>query len=772
MIRPQTAPQAKKKSFFSLSLFLIFTPSQSEPGVRVECGITCPPPALDTPDMGTTFGRPEASDRGGGLSAAVSRVRKQVSDAPLAAPLVAQNASSLVLGVLTANRQHVVRGHHRSTWMRSACVLREPESARPVVGRALVRFPVSAGARSDGPTVAEQARYHDLAFVTHPGAGGAQREGGDPRLLPLRWVAHAAAAFPTADFIGSVAADAFVFPCMLLLDLERQWRTDAVVASGSTALYYGMHGLWRGCPGTPAARARGSIVRRAAVPNATCHADASLYVLSTSIGIWLAGGTGRETHDRGDWKPLGLDAALADPSLEGAAVGAAVLGYTRATLMPVRYVGEGVRSNEADAARLQRLGSGRIDAGPWIPQLSRHLGSAPATPRDIYVCPRGLQEAACCRSETTKLPANHCAREEAAECRRYAVHPRPPKGCLPHSHRLAALRSASNGSRSVPLSGLDGAAAPDQVMASRASRETDPLLEDTTLLPETWRTPKHGASGSAGYAPPSSNHPVDAVWGGHPAHAPATASKRGGPVAMLVPSGCSQLPGGFPAMIGSFEECKQALHSISGIIGVYPRPQTSLHYQSGCSACLGASCSPWDRGHLFFNAHQRGSTALNPAHTSVCRNATNNATGTPRGFSGGHGAYGRMRAHHGAHGAHPPSTGSPTPSAAEIEVSTPTEELGAGRHFVAVSAGCSASTFPELRSYAECKQALGEVRSAKAIYPRTQAKRHYQPGCSLCVGPGCAEWDKGVLFFNAHMLNRSQSHNPNHISICHRPHRL
>jgi hypothetical protein len=328
------------------------------------------------------------------LSTAFSALPRRIdssSSATLTAP-------SIILGLLTASNAHRARHVHRSTWMLSPCVrVRASSFIKSSAGFILVRFVVW---ESDFITLkAEQSSYGDLAFVGPTTKLPKLKTVANAPLLPLKpllWLQYAVLRHPTATLIGKMDSDTYVYPCLLLRDLESRLAG----MESHKHMYYGTHQLFHGC------NQRGP-------PPATCHAQGGLYVLSAAIANWTLASPFVARHP-----PVSY-------AFEDSQLGAWVAAFTRDTNESVLFAGDGVYGDRE--ARLKALSSGKYSAGPWL-HLNLHHGG-----EDWNWCSGVYQSMGCCRHLSFRTRTG-CAKEESENCRREPLKPMHVSGCSMTAH--------------------------------------------------------------------------------------------------------------------------------------------------------------------------------------------------------------------------------------------------------------------------------------------------------------------------------------------------
>ena len=305
----------------------------------------------------------------------------KLADAP---PLIRSSVGhSVVLGVLVAAENRMARDVHRSSWLReSPCIANHHGTP----GKVLVRFVLSE--RERDATAAEIVLHADLAYVS-----------GGLHIKPLAWLQYAVREWPAATLIGKMDGDTFVYPCMLLHDLEAQ----SVGAHGS--LYYGTHMLWHSCA-------------RRGPPRMTCYAQGGLYILSRHLTLWLTASGYAHRH-----APVGY-------SFEDVTLGAWIRHFAETHNEVVRYAGNGSHGDRG--ARLGSLASGRYSAGPFIHLNLGSGGNVTAEPLDADWCVGVYREYGCCAANAAsdgRRLRRHCAALESSQCRREPLRPRPVTGC-------------------------------------------------------------------------------------------------------------------------------------------------------------------------------------------------------------------------------------------------------------------------------------------------------------------------------------------------------
>ena len=298
---------------------------------------------------------------------------------------------SLVLGVLTHTGpgQRENRNAHRQTWLKrtSPCVAEDADHGAPT--NMVVRFVLEERERES--SLAESVLHSDLSYVVVP----------DGRLAskPLAWLRHAAQVWPAASLIGKCDMDTFIYPCMLMHDLELH-RMDP-----GASLYYGTMVLWHGCA-------------KRGPPRMVCYSQGGLYVLSRHLTLWVTRSGHAQRH------------AALDYAFEDVTLGSWIRHFAEAHREKVHFRGEGTFGDRN--TRLARLAAGQYSAGPFVHLNLNAGGNATTEPVDTDWCVGIYSEYGCCavRGEGRRL-RRHCATLESKECRTDPLHPRPVAGCQP-----------------------------------------------------------------------------------------------------------------------------------------------------------------------------------------------------------------------------------------------------------------------------------------------------------------------------------------------------
>ena len=326
---------------------------------------------------------------------------------------------SVAMGVLVAPSAHAQRQAVRQTSLKSQCV-----SKTPAPGRVLMRFVVEE--RTDALRE-EQSRHGDIAFISL----AAQR--GELKWKPLKWLQIALLRWP-ATLIGKMDADTYIWPCMLLRDLQRSIDADAARDPASAIqtrrggplsapsdwfdhshdLYYGLQMLWHGCA-------------KRGPPPLTCYAQGGLYILSRGFINWTRTSEGFRKHVR-THSPIGY-------AFEDAYLGWWLRKYAEERGDELRVYLGGTGSYGDRKARLAALAEGKHEAGPFVHLNLGSGGNMTVEPDQETWCTGVYKDYECCQPPNTKERKlrRHCAALESEQCRMdpsMLTQPRPVTGCL------------------------------------------------------------------------------------------------------------------------------------------------------------------------------------------------------------------------------------------------------------------------------------------------------------------------------------------------------